>query len=95
MPHFQDMTDESRAYEVSQIVMRDSQVKGRVITTLTPEGDGWQVKQQIDGTMVSVESFTLRPLAAEQFVTLRAHARRNLHEYLSAIRPESTYVAGN
>lgn len=99
MPHFQDMTPESRRYEVEQIpghgadyeTLRDSQVKGRVVTTLTPDATGWQVKQQIDGTTVTAEQFTIRPLAAEQFVTLRAHARRNLHEYLSSVRPESSY----
>lgn len=96
MPHFQDMTPESRRYEVSQIpayreVLRDSQVKGRVVTTLTPDAGGWQVKQQIDGDTTYTEQFTIRPLAAEQFVTLRAHARRNLHEYLSSVRPESSY----
>jgi hypothetical protein len=76
---------------------RDTQVKGRVVTTMEPVtkqiGYGFprpafEVRQVIDGVVVRTQTFDTRLAAAEEYVMLRAHARRNLHEYLSSMQPE-------
>lgn len=76
---------------LNNAVERDSQVKGRVLTSRGPLASGFFVKQEIDGVTTAYQTYASNTEAAEDFVTLRAHARRNLHEYLSSVRPESSY----
>lgn len=80
---------------------RDSQARGRVVTTMTPVNiqigygiprPGFEVKQVIDGVVTHVETFDTRLAAADDYAMFRAHARRNLHEYLSSRRPESSFT---
>lgn len=112
MPHFQDMTPASKAYELAQInapsfplgnmdstkttvendgtYVRDSQVKGRVLTSRGPLATGgFFVKQEIDGVTTAYQTYEVVLQSAEDFATLRSHARRNLHEFLYDIRPEA------
>lgn len=77
---------------------RDQQVKGRVVTSMTDvkiqigigyPRPGFEVKQVIDGVVTSYQTFTTKLEAAEEYAALRAYARRNLHEYLSSVAPET------
>lgn len=102
MPHFQDTATEYQAAQRDLVGnYRDSQVKGRVVTTMTPVNiqigygiprPGFEVKQVIDGVVTHVETFATRLAAADDYAMFRAHARRNLHEYLSSSRPESSFT---
>jgi hypothetical protein len=79
---------------------RDSQVKGRVLTFMGPVSiqigygfprPGFEVKQVMDGVVTSYKTFISKLEAADEYAMLRAHARRNMHAYLSSVRPESSY----
>lgn len=101
MPHFQDVPTKYLAAQADSIgEYRDAQVKGRVVTTMSPvtiqkghgiPRPGFEVKQVIDGVVTHVETFPTRLAAADDYAMLRAYARRNLHEFLSSSRPESTF----
>ena len=77
---------------------RDAQVKGRVVTTMQPVtrqiGYGFprpafEVRQVIDGVVTFTKTYGTKLEAADDYATLRAHGRRNLHEYLFSARPDT------
>lgn len=90
----------ARTEVLEQQEYRDSQVKGRVITTLSPvtrqigytmPRGAFEVRQVIDGVVTFTQTYDTKLEAADEYAMLRAHGRRNLHEFLESIRPESSY----
>lgn len=71
------------------VIARDTQVKGRVMTFwLYIDQNRSRVVQTVDGSTTFTQEYETRLEAADDYAMLRAHARRNLHEYLASTQPE-------